>query len=173
MKILLIVAGVIVGLIVLVVIVGYLLPKSHTATRTARFEQSATTVWDTLLDYPNHAEWRSGVSAMTRLEDRDGREIWKEEHGRGDAICYEIVECEPPTRLVTRIVDNRQFGGTWTWHIAPDGADACRVTITEDGEIYNPIFRIVSRFVMGYDYTMTKYLTELAAHFGTPVQFED
>lgn len=181
MKIVLIVAGVLMALIVLVVIVGYLLPKTHEATRTARFRRPAQDVWDALLDYPAHAAWRTGVSAMTRLEDRDGHEVWKEQHGRGDAICYEVVEREAPARLVTRIVDHRQFGGTWTWVIAPeatpdampDGADACTVTITENGEIYNPVFRIVSRFIMGYDHTMTQYLTELATHFEEPIQFED
>jgi hypothetical protein len=35
------------------------------------------------------------------------------------------------------------------------------VTITEDGEIYNSFFRFMSRYVIGYEGTMTKYLEDL------------
>jgi hypothetical protein len=33
--------------------------------------------------------------------------------------------------------------------------------ITEDGEVYNPVFRFVSRFVMGHTATMDKYLADV------------
>jgi hypothetical protein len=40
------------------------------------------------------------------------------------------------------------------------------VTITERGVVYNPIFRFVSRFLMGYTATMKTYLNALARRFG-------
>ena len=39
------------------------------------------------------------------------------------------------------------------------------VRITEDGEIYNPIFRFVSRFVMGYETTMKQYLSSIGRRY--------
>ena len=42
------------------------------------------------------------------------------------------------------------------------------MTITERGEIRNPIFRAVARFVFGYGATMETFLAELAAHVRTP-----
>ncbi len=60
--------------------------------------------------------------------------------------------------LVVRIADlDLPFGGTWTYEIAPV-AGGSTLTITEDGEIYNPIFRVMSRFVFGYESTMAAYL---------------
>jgi hypothetical protein len=44
--------------------------------------------------------------------------------------------------------------------------------ITEDGEIYNPIFRFASRFVLGYARTQEEYLQELGAKFGQSVTIE-
>lgn len=41
---------------------------------------------------------------------------------------------------------------------AADGGTTLR--ITEDGEIYNPVFRFVSRFFMGYDRTAKTYLAD-------------
>jgi hypothetical protein len=40
------------------------------------------------------------------------------------------------------------------------------VTITERGEIRNPIFRAVARYVFGYGATMEAFLDELRAHIG-------
>ena len=63
--------------------------------------------------------------------------------------------------MVTRIVDDDlPFGGTWTYRLAAAG-EGTEVTITEDGEIYNPVFRVVSRFFIGYEATMTTYLDGL------------
>jgi hypothetical protein len=76
----------------------------------------------------------------------------------------------PPRALVTRIADPKlPFGGTWTYEISspPDGGSQLR--ITEDGEIYNPIFRFVSRFVLGYSRTQEEYLQALGAKFGQSV----
>ena len=38
--------------------------------------------------------------------------------------------------------------------------------MAEDGEVYNPIFRFVSRFVMGHHATMDRYLRNLGRKFG-------
>lgn len=49
--------------------------------------------------------------------------------------------------------------------IVPDGSGS-RLTITENGEIYNPVFRFVSRYVIGQTSTIDKYLTDLAPRLG-------
>jgi hypothetical protein len=54
---------------------------------------------------------------------------------------------------VTKIVGETQFGGTWTFDIVPTPTGS-RVTITERGEIYNVIFRALSKLVFGYTGTM-------------------
>ena len=60
-----------------------------------------------------------------------------------------VVETDPPRRLRTEVVDNRQYGGTWTWDLEPTNEGGCHLTITEDGAIYNVVFRFVARFFMG------------------------
>lgn len=75
---------------------------------------------------------------------------------------FEIVERAPPGRLVTRVADGLPYGGTWTFELAPEGGGT-RLTITERGEVHNPIFRVLARFVFGYAATMEAYLEDLAA----------
>ncbi|HSR42141.1 MAG TPA: SRPBCC family protein, partial [Longimicrobiales bacterium] len=82
-------------------------------------------------------------------------------------MTIETVEAEVPTRLVTRIADeDLPFGGTWTYELEPTGDGRTRVTITEDGEVYNPVFRFMARFVFGHTATMDTYLDGLEARMG-------
>ena len=45
---------------------------------------------------------------------------------------------------------------------------ARRFTITENGEVYNPIFRFLSRYVMGYTATMDRYLQAVQNKLSSP-----
>ena len=54
-------------------------------------------------------------------------------------------------------------------HALEGEGNATRVTITEYGEVYNPIFRFMSKYIMGHNGTMDGYLTALAKKFGNDV----
>jgi hypothetical protein len=148
-----------------VALVGAMLPKSHLSSRSSRFRQTPQALWDIIT---GPSDWRLDLRSTEKLEPRNGRRTWKEIDKHGQAITYESVEETPPRRLVTRIADpNLPFGGTWTQEFQPD-SKGCVLTITEAGEIYNPIFRFMSRFVLGYTGTMDNYLKALHAKVGDP-----
>jgi len=163
MKWLFLVVGVLVVLVGLIAAIGVLLPKHHTATLSARFSKPGQAVWDAISEPP---DWRSEVRSFETLPARDGRRTWKEIDQRGQGVTYEAVEESPPMRLVTRIADrDLPYGGTWIHEIKPD-AGGCVLTITEEGEIYNPIFRFMARFVFGYSGTIEAYMKALQAKLG-------
>ena len=150
-----------------VAVVGLLLPRDHVETRSATLAASPEPVFAAIADVGGYAAWRRSLSAVEVLPPVDGRARWIEVSG-GDRIAMEQIERSAPRRLVTRIADpDLPFGGTWTFELAPVGSGT-RLTITERGEIRNPIFRAVARFVFGYGATMETYLHELAAHVRTP-----
>jgi hypothetical protein len=79
---------------------------------------------------------------------------------------------ERPRKVVTRIDDpDLQFGGSWTFRIdpAPGGSE---LTITENGEIRNAIFRALARLAFGYESAMNDYLKSLGRKFGETVETE-
>ena len=77
-------------------------------------------------------------------------------------MTYEVGQADPPRKLVTRIADpHLPFGGTWTYEIVAGAESGSTLTITENGEVYNPFFRFISRYVMGYTATMDRYLQAL------------
>lgn len=160
MRWVLIPALVIAGLALLVIVIGMFLPKGHVVSRTVSLQQPAETVWKLIAGPPN---WRPDIRNYEPLPERDGHRVWRETGKDGQAITYEEMESLPPTRLVTRIADPQlPFGGTWTYDIKPDG-QRCSLTITENGEVYNPLFRFVSRFVMGHTATIDAYIKALQA----------
>lgn len=138
--------------------VGYALPLAHTATVSVELPAAPEEVWGLIRDLEGTASWRPGVRRVSRVAGAAG-EVW-EEHNQFGPIRYRVEAEEPPVRLVLRIVDNPDFGGTWTYELAPAGSGT-RLSITENGEIYSPLFRFISRFVMGYDGTMREYARAL------------
>jgi len=47
-------------------------------------------------------------------------------------------------------------------HCTETTAEGTLLTITEDDEVYNPIYRFVSRFIIGHTQTIDSYLNDLA-----------
>jgi hypothetical protein len=156
-------------LIVVVLVVcaiGYMLPKS--TSHPCRLASAAPDSWTSLTDVPAFPKWRPGLSRVELLPDENGQRGWRE-FGKNDAVTYRIVESVPPRKLVTRIADqNLPYGGSWTYELTPDGSGT-RLTITERGEVYNPIFRFVSRFVLGYTGTMEGVLRALGTKHGETI----
>ena len=66
-----------------------------------------------------------------------------------------------------RIADPKlPFGGQWTITLAAADAGGTRVVVTEDGEVYNPFFRFVSRVFMNQAGSIETYLAGLRERFG-------
>ena len=145
---------------ILVVIIGYSLPKAHSVTRTATVALAPDALYALLADVDRYPSWRPGVKSLERHPDYEGKPAWTEE-ASGMKIPLRFERMERPSLLVTRITDpSLAFGGTWTYRIAaaPGGST---LTITEDGEVYNPIFRFMSRFVFGHTATLDEFLKDL------------
>ena len=132
-----------VGLVGVMALAGYLLPVGHEASRSAEFNKPPEAVFALVSDLNNYRSWWDGAEVKS-----------------------EVVESVAPTKLVTKVVGETQFGGTWTFEITPTPGGS-RLTITERGEIYNPVFRILAKLVFGYTSTMEDCLAAAQKRLGT------
>ena len=170
LKIVAAIAGTCVALGLAAYAVGSALPREHVASRRLVLKTaSPDVVWARITDEAAAPQWRKDVKAATRLPDRNGHEVWREEFASGNALSYETLEQTPPSRFVRLIVDEEMFGGTWTIALAPD-AGGTAITVTENGWVENPIFRVVAKYIMGHDSTMNAYLRHLAESFAEPAE---
>ncbi len=172
MRWVIIIVGGLLALVALVAVIGALLPQSHVASQSRTFAHSVERVFAAIGDVRRYAEWRPGVREVTVLGEQPLR--WREV-GSSGTVDFELVDQQAPRRQVVVIASpDLPFGGRWEYDVAPDssGGSGARLTITEHGEVYNPIFRFMARFVFGYSKTMQDYLaaldTYLAAAPRTP-----
>jgi uncharacterized protein YndB with AHSA1/START domain len=176
MKVALLGAAALVAIAVIVTVVGWRLPVRHRAEREAVYPIARDSLFTLLTDVERFSEWRSGLKRVETKPTVDGRARWLEAGVDGE-ILIELVAAVPGERLVTRIADpGLPFGGTWTYELTdadlPDAeiADAgqgTRLRITEDGEVHNPVFRFMSRFVFGHARTIERYLADLRTVAGS------
>jgi len=166
MKILLLVLASLALLVALAWLVGALLPRAHTATRSLVIHQSAAVLFDTARDFARHPDWRRDIRAVEILPADDALARHRETSSHG-AITYALREATPPHRLVTEIADPAlPFGGRWTVEFTPADGGGTRVRITEAGFVRPALFRFLARFAFGHTRTMESYLRQLAAKFG-------
>jgi Polyketide cyclase / dehydrase and lipid transport len=169
MKLLIIV---VVGIVVVVALlagvvalIGSRLPRAHVASRSVFLHQSPQQVYAVTRDFGSAPTWRTDIKRIDVETQADGRLHFREQGGSG-TVNYELAEDVPAARMVTRILDtNLGYSGKWTYVFTPENGGT-RLTITEDGEVANVLFRFMSRYIFGHTATLDSYLTSLAKHFG-------
>lgn len=145
--------------VLVVMVIGWSLPVQHQASREASFPAAPEVVYSAITDVGEFPKWRSNVDRAERVS--IGDTIGIREMGSDGTILYSIEEAVPGRRLVTRIADRSlPFGGSWTYELSPSQSGTT-LRITENGEVYNPFFRFMSRFVFGHHATIDAYLRDL------------
>jgi hypothetical protein len=165
--------GVVIALVGIAALIGSRLPVGHVATRSILLPAPAESVYAVISDFASAPSWRKD---LTRVDvdpaDPTGRARFTEVGSNGN-LTMQLEESSPPSRMVTRIAGDRgDFGGAWAYAVAPEGSGT-RLTITEHGEVYNPIFRFVSRYLMGHTATLDGYLTSLGRRYSIEVEPAD
>lgn len=143
-------------LITSMLIIGSVLPEQHTATASHTFQSSQEQVWSVLADFSTWPTWRSDLKEI-----RSGHNTFSEVMSDGEIIEYRIEEFKTPERIVTKVITpDLPYGGSWTYELIPAGT-GCTLTITEHGEVYNPMFRFMAKYLFGHTLTMNRYLDDL------------
>jgi len=121
----------VVAVIALPIAIGSVLPRAHLAARRATFAKPPDAVWAAMVELAAATDLPTAID----IDDR-------------------------PTRYVTRIADDKlPFGGRWIYELEPVGGGT-RLTITEDGFVKNPIFRLVT--ALAPNATKNRFLANLA-----------
>jgi uncharacterized protein YndB with AHSA1/START domain len=164
-------AGLLAGLVSVATIVGCFMPRRHVAARTLTLRQPPPAVWAVIRDGQTYPEWWGLIKSVTRLPDRDGKEVWQLDYKDGNRFELRVDEADEPRRLVLRIDDAKKlFEGTWDYALEPAGDGGSRLTLTEHGEINVPFVRLMARLLMSPHMYIDMHLKALAAKFGeTPV----
>jgi hypothetical protein len=162
----LIIVGLIILIVLTVLVIGLMQPAKHSVTRSIHLKQTPESVFAVLDDRTNLPTWSSGIAKVELLPDRDGKSTARYTlKWGGMQMIVTQLERTPPYRLVTGMSqDGGPSFGTWTYEIRPE-TDGCRVALTEDGELKNPLYRVMAR-MRGLDANIVQTLRDLAKKFG-------
>ncbi|MEM1246512.1 MAG: SRPBCC family protein [Acidobacteriota bacterium] len=172
MKTVLAAAALLFALLVAVVVVsGFVSPAEHVASVTLELDTPIDIVWERISDVEFYSSWRSDLETLELLERSEHlvgtrfREV-----GREEPVLFEILQAEPPRKLVSRIADDElPFGGQWTFELRPRSGGGTTLQITEEGFVRSFLFRALGP-LFSKTATMELWLTDLAVSFGEPVR---
>ena len=152
---------------------GALLPRHHVAVRACFIPRPADEVGALVRDITLAPTWRKDLRHSLWLPEQAGRRRFREEGSQG-TVTYWVERDEPGRLWSTRIADqNLGYGGTWTYEFEPRNGGTW-VRLTERGEVSNPIFRVLSRFVFTHHRNIERALMALGTHYGqSPVLVEE
>ena len=147
------------------VFIGAALPKQHHISRSAVIHQPPIVIWQAINQHADEPKWRTDVAAEKQIHP-GFNSLWEERYKSGQALRYETIQFLEPRLLVRKVIDPEgHFGGNWTYDLQP-APGGTLVTITEDGWVANYAFRFMSRFVIGFNQPLDRYLNDLAGKFG-------
>jgi hypothetical protein len=148
-----------------VAVIGLTLPEEHVISRSAVLSAPPDTVWGLVTNVADYPKWRKDVQRVEQVAGVPNL-TWRE-FSAHNKLTYEATRMEPTSHFVSQIVDKGlSFGGSWDYSIVPEGKGS-KITITEEGRVYNPLFRFVSEYIIGQTATLDKYLTALSARTGS------
>lgn len=156
-------AGSFLGVVALALLVGLVLPREHKVTRRLHLKAEPQRVWALVTDHAKDPVWRSNLKSTDRLSDKGERAVWQDTFVNGQLMAYEDEVVLDGVRLTRTIVNQKHFGGTWTYLIQSEGKGTV-LTLTEEGWVDVP-FRAVARFVFGHASVLELYLKDVARAF--------
>ncbi len=128
------------GLIVVAAIagIGYLQPLEHVARSELVVRKPVDEVWPIVADLERWPSWVEEFDSVSK-RGRSGEAINYQASSEWGDIPLVVERLRPPRELVT-FMDAGKFVGRWHF-VVEEVPAGTQVTITEHGEVKNPLFR--------------------------------
>jgi hypothetical protein len=150
---------------------GYTIPVQHTAIASEHYDKTAPEVWSAIIQHEKYPEWHEDVYAIKELPTKVGYQSWKEVDADGNTVPFIILEHSPNVQLTIQTDDKTMdINYKRTYDLIPDTTHLEKGTtlkITENGEIHNFLFRVITHFFSGHSGDIDTFLRSLKNKFIT------
>jgi hypothetical protein len=145
------------------------MPRDHRASSSITLVAPADSVFALIVDIPRTPSWWREMQSVKRITGTRRASYEQVLRGSG-AVRIEMTSMNYGEQLVTTILNDQQqdWGGKWTYRVERSAAGT-EVTITEEGWVESPFFRVVMKLRGGPHKSIDSYLRSLGAHFGETV----
>ncbi len=169
------------GVVLVSALIGLLLPPTLVFTRTAWLDVPPGKVWAVVTDHAGEPEWRSELTSVRPVGERDGRTLWREQYWSHQKIDLDTIERTERAGAAWRLVRRMSFhalpvlaGGVRVVEVSAAGGRT-RVTMTEEKVVRVAPFRAWARLFITpqlSSVTADRYLAALGARVGSVPIFE-
>lgn len=156
---------VILGVVLLTLIVGFLLPKERKAERTTTFSASPEIIFNLITNNKNW-KWRSNLRSVQILESNGKNEIFKEVSKKGQKITFEVKSKIPYSKYEIQIIEADGFKGYWTGTLRETANGGTNLAFSEYITIENPFIKVLSYLFFDLGATIDQYLEDVANAIG-------
>lgn len=163
LKITLIVVVIVITIVNIPIIGGLFLPKSHKITKTLFLNYDPENIWVYINDIEHYPKWRPSVKKVEIVSTNPaGLTSWQEYYHFNSRTMFQITESTPYSDMVIKTADRESYYSC-KWNISiKEAENGTLLTIVEEGEIYNPLFRSIAK-LKGIDKPLNEYLSDLKA----------
>ena len=152
--------------------VGTSIPIWHSTKCGADVAAPAAALFAAIADDGSSASWRPELQSVTLVSGSGPTSVWREKYKSGQVLTLQTSsQSFGSIEQVVRTIPfdpGLGFDGIWVFDVGKSGQQhgQTRVAINEEGHIYNPVFRFLTKYVFGYEGSIRSYLSDLGAKFG-------
>lgn len=142
------------GLIVL------LLPSERSYTKTEIINANVDKVFAIVTNLETQG-WRLDAPHIQIMDKSSGSEVWIEKPKHGPEIKFRTKIKNAPNLFVIEIIDNPQFGGTWTGKFSALGDGKTQIDFTESVSLNGFTSKLFSYLFFNIKRTVDQYIADL------------
>jgi len=141
----------------IVLIIGLLLPKERTFTKTAVLNSDVSKVFNIVTDFKNQTTWRKDVKEIIVIDNV----TWTEVPKKGTPITFKVKQKVENEIFEIEIIEPKSLNGYWVGTFKQTKPNETAIEFKEVVTISNPFFRTLSYLFVDLDKTMDSYLENL------------
>lgn len=161
--IMLVVLGIVLPLSLTVVI----LPSERSYSKTEIINANVDKVFAIVTNLEAQT-WRKSTPSIEIVDKTSGSEVWLEKPKHGPEIKFQTKTKQAPNLFVIEIIDNPQFGGTWTGKFSSTNDGKTKIEFTESVSLNGFVSKLFSYLFFNIEKTVETYVADLKTEAEKP-----
>ncbi len=158
---------VVLGIVLLFGLFVVFLPSERKYTKTEIINANVDKVFAIVTNLEAQT-WRTDGPSIQTLENTSGSEVWIEKPKHGPEIKFRTKTKQAPNLFVIEIIDNPQFGGTWTGKFSSTSDGKTKIEFTESVSLNGFFSKLFSYAFFNIEKTVEQYVADLKAEAEKP-----
>ncbi len=151
---------VVVGIVFILSMVVVFLPPERSYTKTEIINANVDKVFEIVTNLEAQG-WRTDATNIQILDKTPGSEVWIENPKYGPEIRFRTKIKATPNLFVIEIIDNPQFGGTWTGKFSSVDNGKTQIEFTESVSLNGFASKLFSYIFFNIQKTVDQYVSDL------------